>query len=214
MDLDRDISHSEVKDLLGLHDIEALWKNRELRSSPLMDDLVHLIVFQAFLWDVRVMDQLLRRLFLIIMRGCFLGNNSSMVHSSLVRSIANVSQISSYNCGSFTLDLFLRSLRRWTEMLTGCWFGFYHFLMYWAYEWLPCIRPHSTLGLDTYPRAMCWHYNVFDEVAVASNLVHPWTQLEMLTFQYAVWAPYLPEHGLPDFDDVQPIGPKYELSLL
>lgn len=28
---------------------------------------------------------------------------------------------------------------------------------YWAYELLFCIRPHSTIGLNTYPRTMQWH---------------------------------------------------------
>lgn len=91
MDLDRDILHSKVLNLLGLHDVEALSKNRELHSGPLIDDPVCLVFFQAFPGDVRVRGQLLRRLFLIIMRGYFLGNSNSVVHNSLVRSIADVS---------------------------------------------------------------------------------------------------------------------------
>lgn len=129
VDLDMHISYSEVSDLLGINDIEVLWKNRKLRSGPLMDDPKHSAFFQSFPEDVRVRDHLLRRLFLIIMGGCFLGNNSSTVHSALVRSIVDVDQISHYDWGTFTLAFFLRSMRRRTEALTTDKFGFYHFLL-------------------------------------------------------------------------------------
>lgn len=74
-------------------------------------------------------DRILRRLFLTIMRGFFLANNSSTISFSLVGALRDVERIGDYDWGSFTFAYFLHGMRLRSEGVTEAWLGFYPFLL-------------------------------------------------------------------------------------
>lgn len=76
VDLKVHISPTVVRSLLGFTARDRVFKGRSIRSRALIQG----VLAQLFHIDVRARDHLLRYLFLIILRGYFLGNNSSTVH--------------------------------------------------------------------------------------------------------------------------------------
>lgn len=85
-------------------------------SEPFPDDMVE-------------RDRLLRRLFLTIMRGCFLANNSSTIHFSIVKALREVDRIEDYDWGSFTFAYFLYCRRLRSNGQTDAWLSFYPFFL-------------------------------------------------------------------------------------
>lgn len=82
-----------------------------MRSGALVVEVVTSILSQSFPKDIREHDQLLRRLFLVIVRGFYLGNNSSTIHYIIVKALRDVDHIGTYDWGSFTFAFFLRGMR-------------------------------------------------------------------------------------------------------
>lgn len=78
-----------------------------MRSGALVVEVVAGILSQPFPKDIQERDQLLWRLFLVIMRGFYLGNNSSTIHYIIVKALKYVDQIGTYDWGSFTFAFFL-----------------------------------------------------------------------------------------------------------
>lgn len=90
----------------------------------------------------------------------------------LISATREVDRIGEFDWGSYTFAYFLRGMRLRSQGLMEAWLGFYPFLLFWAYERLPCLRPISLLGLDTYPRGRRWHHSTLTEIPVAEGFTH------------------------------------------
>lgn len=122
-----DISPAAVRSLLGFSPRDRVFKARNICSGALAFDAIEGILYEPFLDDLVERDRLLRRLFLTIMRGYFLANNSSTVHFSIVGDLRDVDRIRDYDWGSFTY--FLHGMRLRSEGQTDAWLGFFPFLL-------------------------------------------------------------------------------------
>ena len=121
------ITPTAVRSLLGVP-VGAL-KGRTVRSGPLSVDAVSGLLSEPMPDDVRIRNRILRRLFLIIIRGCFIADNSSTVSFALVSATRDVDRIGEYDWGSYTFAYFLRGMRLRSQGLTEAWLGFYPFLL-------------------------------------------------------------------------------------
>lgn len=104
------ISPTTVRSLLGVQ-AEA-HKGKIVCTSPLSVDAMSGAFTEPLLDDRRVRDRILRRLFLIILWGCFLADNSS------------TDCIGEYDWGSYTFSYFLRGMNMRSQGLTEAWLGF------------------------------------------------------------------------------------------
>lgn len=97
VDLKADISPTTVQSLLGFTSQDRVFKDRRICLGALVVDVIQGALSEPFPVDIRACDRLLRHLFLIIMRGCFLGSNSFTVHFSIVRALRDVGSIGDYD---------------------------------------------------------------------------------------------------------------------
>lgn len=107
IDLEAHISPTIIRSLLGFTVHDRVFKGRSIYYDALVVEAIQGALSQSFLADIRARDRLLRYLFLIILKGYFLGNNSSTIHFSIVGALKDVSSIIDYNWGSFTFAYFL-----------------------------------------------------------------------------------------------------------
>lgn len=129
MDLESDISPTTVWSLLGFTSRDRVFKSRSIRLGALAVNAIEGALFEPFPVDIRARDRLLWCMFLIILRGYFLGNNSSIVHFSFIGALRDVDRIGDYDWGSFTFAYFLHSMRIRYEGQTDTWLDFYPFLL-------------------------------------------------------------------------------------
>lgn len=87
-----------MRTLLGFAARDNDCKGHNIRSRALATEAVQGILSEPFPEDVRVRDRLLHRLFLIILRGCLLGNNSSTIYFSIVGALRDVDRTVDYDC--------------------------------------------------------------------------------------------------------------------
>lgn len=113
--MEADISPIAIRALLGFSPWDRVFKAHSIRSGALAFDAIRGILSKLFPNDLVERDRLLHCLFLIIMRGYFLANNSFTVHFSIVGDLRDVDRIRDYDWGSFTFAYFLHGMRLRSE---------------------------------------------------------------------------------------------------
>lgn len=115
VDLGADIFPTTIRSLLGFTTLNRVFKDRSIRSGTLAVNAIQGALSQLFLADIRARNRLLRCLFLIILKGCFLGNNSSTINFSIIGVLRDMTSIRDYDWGSFTFSYFLYGMHLYSE---------------------------------------------------------------------------------------------------
>ena len=98
-----------------------------------------------------------RRFFLYFIGSCFLGDNKSEIKLKLVAAVRVVSSIRDFVWGALTYGFFIYGMRCFAQGESNSSLGFWQILSYWAYEYIPSLRPqYQSLSVDAFPRVMVW----------------------------------------------------------
>ena len=98
-----------------------------------------------------------RRFFLYFIGSCFLGDNKSEIKLKLVAAVRVVSSIKDFVWGALTYGFFIYGMRCFAQGESNSFLGFWQILSYWAYEYIPSLRPqYQSLSVDAFPRVMVW----------------------------------------------------------
>ena len=101
------------------------------------------------------------------------------------------------NWGAFTFATFLQAMRRRVSVPLSPQLGFWPFLLWWSYEYLPAGRLDASSSDYAYPRAVMWsrppsrRFELTDARTLRA-------QLELVYPTDAVWHPFLDLVGQHD----------------
>ena len=151
-----EISFKMARELLGI----PLPLTVETRGyfGPTMASQIRIEWLQSSIpWDVAPTNIQLRQFFLWFLSSCFFSNNRSVLTCQLLWARGVVYGIGTYDLGSVTYGFFITFLRRAFQQdfrsIEGCW----QILMWWAYEYIPTLRPwYIGLSVTTYTQAYAW----------------------------------------------------------
>lgn len=134
-----------------------------------------------------------RRLVLFVVFSCFCNNNKSTVPLSLVSLVADLDSLEYVDWGAFTFASFLRGMRVRTTGAWGSLTGFWPFLLWWSYEYLPVRRP-AVEAVEAFPRATRWARRRVVQRSLLTDFVAIRANLEFLRPGDVTWSPYAESH--------------------
>ncbi|XP_050214839.1 protein MAINTENANCE OF MERISTEMS-like [Mercurialis annua] len=153
------------------------------------------------------LEWMFRRLILYLVGSSFFSGTDSMVSIRMVSALSNIRKINQYDWGAATFSAFLRGMRQRTSECSGAFSGFYPFLLLWAYEHIPYMRPSTRWSQSAcvFPRACRW--NLMD-VPITNEFTWYRLELEYLEEDEVDFDPYKELWEKEDFQHERALSQK------